>query len=65
MSLPVVDAHFDLAENVTLFGRDLTLPLAEIRACEDRATNQATVSPPEPAGFPSPRLAAGCMRACA
>ncbi|MGB8648603.1 MAG: membrane dipeptidase [Anaerolineae bacterium] len=45
--LPLVDSHLDLAENVTLFGRDLTLPLAELRAADTRATNQATVSLPE------------------
>jgi membrane dipeptidase len=36
-----------LAENVTLFGRDLTLSAAEIRALEKRTTRQATVSLPE------------------
>jgi len=45
--LPIVDAHLDLAENVTLFGRDLTLRAAEIRALEKRTTRQATVSLPE------------------
>lgn len=44
--LPLVDAHLDLAENVTLFGRDLTLPVAEIRASENRTRGQATVSLP-------------------
>lgn len=44
---PIVDAHLDLAENVTLFGRDLTLGVAEIRAIENRTTRQATVSLPE------------------
>jgi membrane dipeptidase len=44
--LPIVDAHLDLAENVTLFGRDLTRPVPEIRARENRATRQATVSLP-------------------
>jgi hypothetical protein len=33
-NLPLVDAHLDLAENVTLFGRDLTLSAAEIRTLE-------------------------------
>lgn len=45
--LPIVDSHLDLAENVTLFGRDLTLSVAEIRRIEKRATRQATVSLPE------------------
>lgn len=46
-SLPLVDSHLDLAENVTLFGRDLTLSATEIRAIEKRATRQATVSLPD------------------
>ncbi len=46
-NLPLVDSHLDLAENVTLFGRDLTLSIAERRALENRATGQATVSLPE------------------
>jgi hypothetical protein len=41
---PIVDSHLDLAENVTLFGRDLTMSVAETRAIEKRATRQATVS---------------------
>lgn len=45
--LPIVDSHLDLAENVTLFGRDLTLSVADIRASERRTTSQATVSLPE------------------
>ena len=45
--LPLVDAHLDLAENVTIFGRDLTLPVAEIRAKEQRTMEQATVSLPD------------------
>lgn len=45
--IPIVDAHLDLAENVTLFGRDLTLSASEIRAIENRAKRQATVSLPE------------------
>jgi membrane dipeptidase len=45
--LPIVDSHLDLAENVTLFGRDLTLNVAEIRVLEKRTTRQATVSLPE------------------
>lgn len=44
---PLVDGHLDLAENVTLFGRDLTLSVAELRALEKRTTTQATVSLPE------------------
>ena len=46
-SLPLVDAHLDLAENVTLFGRDITQEISEIRAKEQRDSNQATVSFPE------------------
>jgi membrane dipeptidase len=45
--LPLVDSHLDLAENVTLFGRALTLGVAELRALEKRTTRQATVSLPE------------------
>ncbi len=44
--LPIVDAHLDLAENVTIFGRDLTLSVEEIRAKEKRSLGQATVSLP-------------------
>jgi membrane dipeptidase len=32
--LPLVDSHLELAENATLFGRDLTLRVAEIRSLE-------------------------------
>jgi microsomal dipeptidase-like Zn-dependent dipeptidase len=46
-NLPLVDSHLDLAENVTLFGRDLTLSAAEIRTLEKRTTRQATVSLPD------------------
>ncbi|MBI5029206.1 MAG: membrane dipeptidase [Chloroflexi bacterium] len=46
-NLPLVDSHLDLAENVTLFGCDLTLSVAERRAREKRSTGQATVSLPE------------------
>jgi membrane dipeptidase len=45
--LPLVDSHLDLAENVTLFGRDLTVSVAETRAREGRTKGQATVSLPE------------------
>ncbi len=45
--LPIVDSHLDLAENVTLFGRDLTRTAAEIRKAEHRTTRQATVSLPD------------------
>ncbi len=45
--IPIVDSHLDLAENVTLFERDLTRNVAEIRAIEKRTTRQATVSLPE------------------
>ncbi len=43
----IVDGHLDLAENVTLFGYDLTVSVAERRAQEQRSTQQATVSLPE------------------
>jgi membrane dipeptidase len=46
-TLPIVDSHLDLAENVTLFGLDLTLSIAERRAREKRTSCQATVSLPE------------------
>jgi membrane dipeptidase len=46
-NLPLVDGHLDLAENVTLFGRDLTLSIAERRASEKLTYGQATVSLPE------------------
>ncbi len=45
--LPLVDSHLDLAENVTLFGRDLTLSAAETRRLEKRTPWQATVSLPD------------------
>lgn len=44
---PIVDGHLDLAESVTLFGRDLTLPVASLRKLEGRTTGQATVTLPE------------------
>lgn len=46
-NFPLVDSHLDLAENVTLFGYDLTLSVAERRAREKRTKSQATVSLPE------------------
>jgi membrane dipeptidase len=46
-NLPIVDAHLDLAENVTLFGYDLTVRVAERRAAEQRTSRQATVSLPD------------------
>lgn len=45
--LPIVDSHLDLAENVTLFGRDMTLPAAQLRAMEGRTRGQATATLPE------------------
>jgi membrane dipeptidase len=45
--LPIVDGHLDLAENVTLFGLDLTRPVPERRAAERRTAAQATVSLPD------------------
>ncbi|HWE62248.1 MAG TPA: membrane dipeptidase, partial [Chloroflexota bacterium] len=47
VTLPIVDAHLDLAENVTLFGRDYTLSAAEIQAREQRTRGQAMVSLPD------------------
>jgi len=44
---PLVDGHLDLAESVTLFGRDLTQSVAAIRAVQRRSEWQATVSLPE------------------
>lgn len=35
-NLPLVDSHLDLADTVTLFGRDLTSSVAEIRKLENR-----------------------------
>ncbi len=46
-NVPLVDGHLDLAENVSLFGRDLTTGVAEIRASERRTAKEATVSLPE------------------
>src|SRR5215204_4620778 len=46
-AIPIVDSHLDLAENVTLFGFDLTVSAAERRAIEKRTTMQATVSLPD------------------
>jgi membrane dipeptidase len=45
--VPVVDSHLDLAENVTLFSRELTLSATERRALEKRTTQQATVALPD------------------
>jgi membrane dipeptidase len=45
--LPIIDSHLDLAENVTLFGRDLTSSLNAIRKLEHRTKNQAMVTLPE------------------
>ncbi len=46
-NLLIVDGHLDLAENVTLFGCDLTLPVAERRAVDHCTPWQAMVSLPE------------------
>ena len=46
--LPMVDGHLDLAENVTLFGRDLTSSAAQRRETEQQRAQQATVSLPDP-----------------
>ncbi len=45
--LPIVDGHLDLAENATIFGRDLTKEVPQIRTLEQRVHRQATVSLPE------------------
>ncbi len=47
LPLPLVDSHLDLAENVTMVGRDLTLSVRAIREAEKRTANQAMVSLPE------------------
>jgi membrane dipeptidase len=47
LKLPIVDSHLDLAENVTLFGRDLTVSAVQTRVIEKRTTRQATVSLPD------------------
>ncbi|MEO8395797.1 MAG: peptidase M19, partial [Chloroflexota bacterium] len=47
MNLPIVDGHLDLAENVTLFGFDLTVSAADRRRIENRTSRQATVSLPD------------------
>ncbi len=47
IDIPIVDSHLDLAENVTLFGLDLTLGAADRRALEKRTLAQATVSVPD------------------
>ena len=46
-NLPIVDGHLDLAENVTIFGRDLTLTAVELRAREQLTSRQATVTLPD------------------
>lgn len=46
-NLPLVDGHLDLAENVTLFGRDLTVSADRRREREGRSGPQATVSLPD------------------
>ena len=47
LQLPIVDSHLDLAENVTMVGRDLILSVKAIREAEKRTANQAMVSLPE------------------
>lgn len=44
---PLVDAHLDLAFNAVGLGRDLTLPLDELRAAEARTSETAMVTWPE------------------
>jgi membrane dipeptidase len=46
-ALPIVDGHLDLAEAVTLFGRDVTQSVAALRAAEPRGIGEPTVSLPE------------------
>ena len=46
-NLPLVDSHLDLAENETLFNRDLTKSTIETRKLEKRSSRQATVSLPD------------------
>lgn len=45
--VPIVDGHLDLAENVTFFGRDLSMTVANMRKLESRTSRQATVALPE------------------
>lgn len=47
MTLPIVDSHLDLAENVTFHDRDLTITVKELRERENRADRQAMVTLPE------------------
>lgn len=47
MTVPIVDAHLDLAYNVVDAGRDLTLPAAELRARERRSAEQVTATLPD------------------
>lgn len=47
MTLPIVDSHLDLAENVTFCGRDLTITVEELREREGRTDHQAMVTLPE------------------
>jgi hypothetical protein len=42
--LLLVDSHLDLAENVTLFGRDLTLEVRTLRALEQHTRGQIIVT---------------------
>jgi len=44
---PIVDAHLDLAFNAVALGRDLTLPLDELRSAEGRTRESAMVTWPE------------------
>ena len=46
-NIPIIDGHLDLAENFTIFGRDLTKELCLIRESEKRSKNQITVTLPE------------------
>src|SRR5258708_39809957 len=47
MQYMIVDGHIDLAENATIFGRDLTEDLSFVRKNENRISNQITVTLPE------------------
>lgn len=44
---PVIDAHLDLAFNAVAVGRDLTLPLDDLRAAEGRTRESAMITWPE------------------
>jgi membrane dipeptidase len=47
INFPIVDGHLDLAENATIFGRNLRQDIYRIRESESRSNNQATGTLPE------------------